>query len=91
MPRHSSRNLPLKSRPTFAQNCALIALHWIAHGYGYEITGADVRAAYDAAIKVREAGGSDQFVIASWITELLNSTASNAAFVRTVLASRGLK
>ncbi len=79
------------SRPTFAQNCALIALHWIAHGYGYEITGADVRAAYDAAIKACEASGSDPFVIASRVTELMSSTASNAAFVRTVLASRGLK
>lgn len=74
------------SRPMFAQNCALIALHWIAHGYGYEITGVDVRAAYDAAINACQAGGADQAVIAAKVTELMTSAASNAAFLRKALS-----
>lgn len=79
------------SRPTFAQNCALIALHWIARGHGYEITGADVRAAYDAAGKAAEAGGADQAVIAAKVTELMHSTASNAAFLRSALSTTTLR
>ena len=68
-----------------------MALYWIAHGHGYEITGADVIAAYDAAITACKAGGSDPSVIASEVTELMNSTAINATFLRKVLASRAQK
>ncbi len=33
-------------QPAFALSAGLLALYWLAQGYGYEITGADVRAAY---------------------------------------------
>lgn len=36
----------------------MLALHWLVQGYGYEITGADVCAAYDSAVKAAEATGS---------------------------------
>jgi hypothetical protein len=38
-------------RPAFAARAGFLALHWLVHGYGYEITGADVWAAYDSALK----------------------------------------
>jgi hypothetical protein len=41
-------------RPAFAIEAGLLALQWLAEGYGYEITGADVWAAYDYTIKAAE-------------------------------------
>ena len=32
--------------PEFALRAGLAAIRWLAAGYGYEVTGADVRAAY---------------------------------------------
>lgn len=37
------------SEPEFAMEAGIVALDWIAQGYGYEITGADVWAAYAPA------------------------------------------
>jgi hypothetical protein len=45
-------------QPGFSARAALLALHWLAQGYGYEITGADVWAAYTAAMKAAEANGT---------------------------------
>src|SRR2546428_578700 len=36
-------------QPGFAVDAGLPALRWLVHGHGYEITGADVWAAYQAA------------------------------------------
>jgi hypothetical protein len=38
-------------QPAFAIGVGLLALHWLALGYGYEITSTDVSAAYDATMK----------------------------------------
>jgi hypothetical protein len=35
----------------------LLALHWLLQGYGYEITGADVWAAYGCTMKAAEKRG----------------------------------
>jgi hypothetical protein len=45
-------------RPAFAVQAGLIALHWLVQGYGYEITGADVRAAYDSTVSAAEKNGT---------------------------------
>jgi hypothetical protein len=45
-------------QPAFATAAGLLALHWLLEGYGYEITGADVWAAYDSTIKAAERAGS---------------------------------
>ena len=45
------------AQPEFALNAGLLALHWLASGYGYEITSADVRAAYDATMAVASSAG----------------------------------
>lgn len=36
--------------PRFAVEAGLLALHWLVEGFGYEITSADVWAAYDATV-----------------------------------------
>ena len=43
-----------ETEPRFAMEAGLAALRWIAEGYGYEITGLDVREAYDRAMRAAE-------------------------------------
>lgn len=45
----------MANNPQFACEAGLLALHWIALGYGYEITGTDVA---EAAAVVRKAGAA---------------------------------
>lgn len=40
--------------PAFAMECGLLAVLWLARGYGYEVTNADVRAARDATLRAAE-------------------------------------
>jgi len=44
-------------RPEFAVEAGLAALHWLVEGYGYEITSADVWAAYTETMKAAEQAG----------------------------------
>jgi hypothetical protein len=44
-------------QPAFAAQAGLLALHWLVQGYGYEITGADVWAAYSCTMKAAERNG----------------------------------
>lgn len=44
-------------RPEFAVEAGLAALRWLAQGYGYEITGADVWDAYRHTMKAAERAG----------------------------------
>jgi hypothetical protein len=46
------------AEPAFALEAGVLALHWLAEGYGYEITGADVWAAYASAMKAAEHAGT---------------------------------
>ena len=43
--------------PDFAVEAGLAALRWLAQGHGYEITGADVWAAYTNTMKAAETAG----------------------------------
>lgn len=45
-------------RPAFAVEAGLSALHWLVEGYGYEITGADVVAAYSNTLKAAKRSGT---------------------------------
>jgi hypothetical protein len=45
-------------QPAFAMRAGLFALHWLVQGYGYEITGADVWAAYSSTLKAAEKNGT---------------------------------
>lgn len=42
------------SQPAFAVQAGMLALSWLVQGYGYEITSADVWAAYDCTMKAAE-------------------------------------
>ena len=44
-------------QPAFALGAGLLALYWLAQGYGYEMTGADVWAAYSTTVNVAERHG----------------------------------
>ena len=46
----AARDLAEK-QPDFATSAGLLAIHWLVHGYGYEITGADVLGAYYDTIR----------------------------------------
>jgi hypothetical protein len=46
-----------EKNPTFALEAGMAALRWMVEGYGYEITGADVIAAYSHAMKAAEHAG----------------------------------
>jgi hypothetical protein len=46
-----------EGNPRFAVEVGLLALRWLVEGYGYEITSADVWAAYDATVVGAEALG----------------------------------
>jgi len=43
-----------ETEPRFAMEAGLAALRWIAEGYGYEITGLDVREAHDRTMRAAE-------------------------------------
>jgi hypothetical protein len=43
------------TQPAFAVEAGCAALHWLAQGFGYEITGADVWMVYSSAMKAAEA------------------------------------
>lgn len=47
-----------EQQPDFAVNAGLLALHWFVKGYGYEITDADVWAAYSITMKAAEKNGT---------------------------------
>ena len=50
-----------EKRPEFAIEAGMAALHWLAEGYGYEITGLDVLNAYSHTMKAAEnAGRADE-------------------------------
>lgn len=49
--------------PRFAVEAGLLALHWLIEGYGYEVTSADVLAAYDATVAAATQRDEDEAVL----------------------------
>jgi hypothetical protein len=46
-----------EERPSFALNSGLLALYWLSRGFGYEVAGGDVWAAYGSTMKAAERAG----------------------------------
>ncbi len=70
-----------ESNPAFALEAGLAALHWLAQGYGYEITGADVWAAYSNTMKAAEwLDRRDE------VRERIRASMDNKGFVAQVLS-----
>jgi hypothetical protein len=74
----------IDDQPAFAIGAGLLALHWLVAGYGYEITGADVWAAYDATMKAGERQG-DAAAIKGRIRRIVAAESANSGFVTKVL------
>ena len=70
-------------RPDFAIGAGLLALRWLANGFGYEVTGADVWAAYSSTITAAEQKGNVAEVRAG-ILQII-SAEGPGGFVRRVL------
>lgn len=47
-----------EEQPAFAVGAGLLSLYWLVQGYGSEITGADIRAAYSNTMKAAERNGT---------------------------------
>jgi hypothetical protein len=76
----------VKSQPAFALEVALTALHWMASGVGYELTGADVCSARDHALAAAETLGLG--AVAS--VRIAESVAGHGASARWVRQCLGL-
>lgn len=72
-----------EARPAFAVGAGLLALHWLVEGYGYEITGADVWAAYSSTMKAAETNGTADEVHAR--VKKLVAGEERGGFVRRIL------
>jgi hypothetical protein len=71
-------------QPAFALGAGLLALYWLAQGYGYEITSPDVWAAYSSTMKVAERAGH-AVEVKSAIKEMIAAVRGGANFVGQVL------
>jgi hypothetical protein len=72
------------SHPIFAVNAGLLALHWLTYGYGYDITSADVWAAWDATMNAAARTGTTEEA-RERIRATAASIAGSANFVAQVL------
>lgn len=77
----------LATDPGFAVNVSLLSLHWIARGWGYEITGLDVLEACDNALKGARVAGVYEEVLAR-IEALVADDRSAGMFVSRVLKTQ---
>lgn len=75
--------------PAFAVEAGLAALHWLAQGYGYDVTSADVWAAYQATLHAAEVLGDVPGVVARVRQTVAAGSAGNfvAAVLGRVLAA----
>jgi hypothetical protein len=65
-------------------SAGLLALSWLVAGYGYEITGADVWAAYDATMKAASRQG-DAVSVRGQIRQMVAAESGGAGFVTKIL------
>jgi hypothetical protein len=74
----------VEKNPAFAVEAGLAALRWLVQGYGYEITGADVWAAYSHTVKAAANvdGGHD---IRHRILALIDSAGARGGFVASII------
>jgi hypothetical protein len=72
--------------PKFALGVAMASLYWLSQGWGYEVTGTDVHAAYDYAVKVAIKLGVEEQVNRD-IFRIIEHDKSPGMFVKRVLTS----
>ncbi len=72
-------------RPEFAFAAGLAALSWMARGYGYELTGLDVHAAFDAVMQAAEGMGMDDQHIKAQVRQMIDVQQTGLNFVQQAL------
>ena len=72
--------------PAFAAEASLAALRWLAAGYGYEITGPDVWAAYHQTLSAATNAGIREDAMRR-IRACFESPAARNAFAASVLGA----
>ena len=78
------QHVDLDKNPKFALGVAIASLHWLAEGWGYEITGSDVYSAYDYAMKAAEHLGITDQVKAD-IVKIVSADKSLGMLVKDIL------
>jgi hypothetical protein len=76
----------VQTNPAFAVEAGLAALRWLVRGYGYEVTTADVRAAYSHTVTAAASAGIGDAVRAR-IRALFDDPAARGGFVASVIGS----
>lgn len=74
----------LEERPDFALRTALLALHWLARGYGYEVTAGDVRDVYSYVVAAADRLGQGESV-RDRVRDVVADAGADAQFVASVL------
>ena len=74
----------LDKEPEFAMGVAIASLHWLAQGWGYEVTNIDVYSAHDYAMKASEKLGLEHQVKRD-ILKIIDADKSPGKFVKGVL------
>ena len=72
-------------RPEFAIDAGLTALHWMARGHGYELTGFDVHAAFDAVMQAALGAGLDEPQIKAHVRQMIEVQPAVLNFVQKIL------
>ena len=72
-------------RPEFAIEAGLTALHWMARGHGYELTGFDVHAAFDAVLQAALGAGLDEPQIKAHVRQMIEVQPAVPNFVQKIL------
>ncbi len=80
----AARDFAVK-RPEFAIAAGLAALSWMARGYGYELTGLDVHAAFDAVMQAAAGMGMDDQQIKAQVREMIDVQQPGMNFVQQTL------
>lgn len=81
----------VETEPLFAVHAGVVALRWLVAGYGYEISGLDVQAAYNYTMKAAENTGCKPEVF-EFIRELVAGEKFGERFVTRILGRElGLK
>ncbi len=76
-----------ETEPEFALNTAMVAIHWLCRGYGWEITDYDVVTAYNLAMEIAAKHGVTDKALES-IRTMVEQDTSAGMFIKRVLADR---
>jgi hypothetical protein len=80
----AARDFAVK-RPGFAIAAGMAALHWMARGHGYDLTGLDVHAAYDAVMQAAQSAGIEDQQIKAQVRQMIDEQPAAGDFVRKIL------